>query len=166
MLVRRKPAPPPEADAIKVDCSEQLILPGLVNTHTHTGMSFFRNLLEDLSSPDWFRYEQEAERFLSQEDIYWAALLGAYELLRQGVTTTADRFSHMDIIVSALDHAGLRAIVAPSLVDRDADARKQQTLDLLEQYGSSGDGLIHVGPRSCRTGFVQYRTPALDSKPS
>jgi len=160
-------APPADADATKIDCSERLILPGLVNTHTHTSMSFFRNLLEDLSSLDWFRYEQEAERFLSQEDIYWAALLGAYELLRQGVTTTADRFSHMDVIVTALAHAGLRAIVAPSLVDRDAAARKQQTLDLLEQYGPRGDGLIHVGlgpvgPDSCSTELLHWTRTQAD----
>ena len=95
-------APPPHTQATVVDCTDQIILPGLVNSHTHTGMSYFRNLLEDMDSADWFRYELQAEKYLTREDIYWAALLGAYELLRQGVTTIADRFSHMDVIVEAL----------------------------------------------------------------
>ena len=75
MLVRRKRLLHPKLMSPKLIVRNGLILPGLINTHTHTGMSFFRNLLEDLSSLDWFRYEQEAERFLSREDIYWAALL-------------------------------------------------------------------------------------------
>ena len=106
-------APPPDADATKIDCSERLILPGLVNTHTHTGMSFFRNLLEDLSSLDWFQYEQEAERFLSQEDIYWAALLGAYELLRQGEQNGVRgdiRQPHRAGIVSGLPEEHMRGM--------------------------------------------------------
>src|SRR5260221_5087255 len=117
-------APAPASDAAVHNCSDRLILPGLINTHTHTGMSFFRNLLEDLPSADWFRYELEAERYLTPDDIYRAALLGAYEMIRQGVTTIADRFSHMDRIVAALEHAGIRAIVAPSLVDREVEHRQ------------------------------------------
>jgi 5-methylthioadenosine/S-adenosylhomocysteine deaminase len=160
-------APPPAPGAIIHDCSDRIIMPGLVNTHTHTGMSYFRNLLEDLSSADWFRYELAAERYLTAEDVYWAALLGAYELLRQGVTTIADRFSHMDIIVEALAHAGLRAVVAPSLVDREAETRKQQTLALLERYQPQADGLIRVGlgpvgPDTCSTELLRWTRSQAD----
>src|SRR5689334_14473445 len=102
-------APPPASGSTIHECTDRVVMPGLVNTHTHTGMSFFRGLLEDLPSADWFRYELDAERYLSPDDIYWAALLGAYEIIRQGVTTIADRFSHMDRIIAALEHAGIRA---------------------------------------------------------
>jgi 5-methylthioadenosine/S-adenosylhomocysteine deaminase len=160
-------APLPTSEATVLDCTDRIIMPGLVNAHTHTGMTYFRNLLEDLPSTDWFDYEQNAERYLTREDIYWAALLGAYELLRQGVTTTADRFSHMEVIVEALEQAGLRAIIAPSLVDRDAEVRKQQALSLLERYGSHGDGLIHaglgpVGPDTCSTELLRWTRAQAD----
>ncbi|MCZ7575357.1 MAG: amidohydrolase [Ardenticatenaceae bacterium] len=160
-------APSPVGDTIVHDCSDRVILPGLVNTHTHTGMSYFRNLLEDLPSPEWFQHELEAERHLTPDDIYWAALLGAYELLRMGVTTTADRFSHMRSIVPALEHAGLRAIVAPSLVDSNAEARQRESLSLLEQYGARGDGLIRVGlgpvgPDTCSTGLLRWTRAQAD----
>jgi 5-methylthioadenosine/S-adenosylhomocysteine deaminase len=130
-------------------------------------MTYFRNLLEDMPSVDWFRFESDAEKYLSREDIYWAALLGAYELLRQGVTTIADRFSHMDVIVEALLHAGIRAVVAPSLVDRDAESRKTQTLELLEEYGARNDGLIQVGlgpvgPDSCSTELLRWTRQQAD----
>lgn len=154
-------APSPSSDSISHDCGGLLVMPGLVNTHTHTGMTYFRNLLEDLPSIDWFRYELEAERYLTQDDLYWVALLGAYELLRQGVTTTADRFSHMSVLARALSDAGLRAVVAQSLVERDANMRKQHALDLLEQYGVSGDGLIQaglgpVGPDTCSAELLHW----------
>jgi 5-methylthioadenosine/S-adenosylhomocysteine deaminase len=159
------PAPAPGAEIH--DCSTRIIMPGLINTHTHSGMSFFRNLLEDLPSADWFRYELEAERYLTPDDIYWAALLGAYEMIRQGITTIADRFSHMDRVAGALDHAGIRAIVAPSLVDRDVEQRKRQTLELLDRYGTQGDGLIHVGlgpvgPDTCSTELLRWTREQAD----
>jgi 5-methylthioadenosine/S-adenosylhomocysteine deaminase len=157
----------PGPNAETIDCRDHLVLPGLINSHTHTGMTYFRNLLEDLPPADWFHYELEAEQLMSREDVYWAALLGAYEMLRQGVTTIADRFSHMDVIVEALAHAGIRAIVAPSLVDRDAGARKRQALALLEQFGVDGDGLIHVGlgpvgPDTCSTELLRWTREQAD----
>ncbi len=160
-------APPPTPGAAIHDCTDRIVMPGLVNTHTHTGMSFFRGLLEDLPSADWFRYELDAERYLTPDDIYWAALLGAYEMIRQGVTTIADRFSHMDRIAGALEHAGIRAVVAPSLVDRDAEHRQRQAIDLLERYGVDGDGLIHVGlgpvgPDTCSTELLRWTRQQAD----
>lgn len=159
--------PASEGDTVTIDCRGRLVLPGLVNSHTHSGMTYFRNLLEDLSPSDWFRYELQAEQLMSREDVYWAALLGAFEMLRQGVTTIADRFSHMDVVVEALAHAGIRAVVAPSLVDRDAETRKQQALALLEQYGVEGDGLIHVGlgpvgPDTCSTELLRWTREQAD----
>jgi 5-methylthioadenosine/S-adenosylhomocysteine deaminase len=55
-------APEPADGAIIREYPDRIILPGLVNTHTHIGMSLFRNLLEDLPSSDWFTHELEAER--------------------------------------------------------------------------------------------------------
>ena len=160
-------APAPAPDSELFDCHDRIVLPGLVNAHTHTGMTYFRNLLEDLPSADWFAYELAAERRLTREDVYWAALLGAYEMVRQGITTIADRFSHMDVIAEALAHAGLRAVIAPSLVDRDAAARQQQTLTLLERYGVDGEGLIHVGlgpvgPDTCSTELLRWTRQQAD----
>lgn len=160
-------APPPLAGAHVQDCSDRIILPGLVNTHTHVGMTLFRGLLEDLPSSEWFAHELMAEGYLTTEDIYWAAQLGAYELLRQGVTTVADRFSQMAVIVEALEHAGLRATVAPSLVDREAAARQRQTLELLERYGTHGDGLIRVGigpvgPDTCSADLLLWTRAQAD----
>jgi 5-methylthioadenosine/S-adenosylhomocysteine deaminase len=161
-------APPPAPDARIHDCAGCIIMPGLVNAHTHTGMTYLRNLLEDMPSADWFQREQHAERYMTRDDVYWSALLGAYEMLRQGITTCADRFSHGDKLIQALSHAGIRAIVAPSLVDRDAEIRKQQIIDLIERYGVNGDGLIHVGfgpvgPDTCSAELLQW-TRALADK--
>ena len=49
-------APSPAPGAVLFDCQDRIVLPGLVNTHTHAGMTYFRNLLEDLPSADWFSY--------------------------------------------------------------------------------------------------------------
>ena len=165
--VAKAPKPPVGSHIINV--AERIVMPGLVNTHTHTGMSYFRNLLEDLSSPAWFEREQIAERYLSSTDAYWAALLGTYEMLRQGVTTIADRFSHADQVAAALQHAGIRAILAPSLVNHDSANRKRQTLALIEQYGTDGTGLLTiglgpVGPDTCDTELLQWVRQQADKQ--
>src|SRR5947209_8454890 len=76
-----------------IDLPERLLMPGLVNTHTHSAMTYLRGLLDDLPSAEWFRREQVLEAKLTSEDCYWSALLCCCELIRNGVTCVADRFS-------------------------------------------------------------------------
>ncbi len=86
------------------------LIPGMVNSHAHTAMTLLRGTAEDLNAVDWFNkriwiYEQS----LSPRDVYVGSLIGAAEMLLNGVTCTADHYFAMDQAWSAFDQAGLRA---------------------------------------------------------
>ncbi|MFW6113075.1 MAG: amidohydrolase [Thermodesulfobacteriota bacterium] len=102
-----------------VDVGGALVLPGLVNTHCHAPMVWFRGLADDLPLQDWLHHKIfPAERgWLDREKVYWGALLAAAEMIRGGITTVADGYFYEAEVRRAFQDAGLRAVVAQGLVD-------------------------------------------------
>jgi 5-methylthioadenosine/S-adenosylhomocysteine deaminase len=103
----------------RLDVQGALVLPGLVNTHTHAPMVWFRGLADDLSLAQWlnnFIFPAEAG-WLDGDRVYWGTLLAAAELIRGGVTTVADGYFYETEVRRALGTAGLRAVAAQGVVD-------------------------------------------------
>jgi 5-methylthioadenosine/S-adenosylhomocysteine deaminase len=102
-----------------VDVSDGLLMPGLVNGHTHLPMTMFRGLADDLPLDTWLQqYIWPSEReFLSPDHVRWGTLLGAAEMLRGGVTTFCDMYFYEDDVAVAAREAGLRGIVAQGFLD-------------------------------------------------
>jgi 5-methylthioadenosine/S-adenosylhomocysteine deaminase len=116
---------------------EQILLPGLVNTHTHIPMWLFRGLTEDVPRGEWLAERMRPlEARVTPADLRVGALAGCLELLLNGVTTTADRYGYMDSVAPAIESSGLRAIVAYSLYDRSAAEGLRATQNLIERYGT------------------------------
>ena len=143
-----------------IDAGDHLVLPGLVNVHTHTAMTYQRGLIEDLTPRQWFARTAALEAQMSEDDLYWSALLGCYEMIRSGVTCIADRFSHMDVIGEAIDASGLRAILGPSLYDIDRRASLPDAVALVKRWGTSPTtriscGLAPVGPDTSSRGLLE-----------
>ena len=91
-----------------------LVLPGLVNTHTHAAMTLFRGLADDLPLKDWLEkhiFPAEA-RFIDPETVYWGTLLACAEMIRSGTTTLADGYFCLDGSARAVDQSGMRAVLA------------------------------------------------------
>ncbi|MBI4796520.1 MAG: amidohydrolase [Deltaproteobacteria bacterium] len=102
-----------------LDAQGGLVLPGLVNTHTHAAMVWFRGLADDLPLHQWlhdFIFPAEL-RWLDGEKVFWGTLLAAAELIRGGVTTVADSYFYEAEARRALGEAGLRAVAAQGVVD-------------------------------------------------
>ena len=102
-----------------IDASNALVMPGLVNGHTHLPMTMFRGLADDLPLDVWLQqYIWPSEReFLSADHTRWGTLLGAAEMLRGGVTTFCDMYFYEDDVAAAAHDAGLRGIVAQGFLD-------------------------------------------------
>ena len=74
-----------------IDGTRRLVIPGLINAHTHTYMSMMRNVADDLSFTDWlFGTIEPIEDRLEPEDSYWASLLSQMEMIRSGTTCFND----------------------------------------------------------------------------
>ena len=110
------------AAAETVDARGGIVMPGLVNTHTHLPMTLFRGLADDLPLAAWLeKHIFPAERAaLHPETVRWGALLACAEMILSGTTTCADGYFHVDAVAQAVQAAGLRAVLAQGVIDRPA----------------------------------------------
>ena len=102
-----------------IDARGFLVMPGLVNTHTHGAMTLFRGLADDLPLKTWleqFIFPAE-KRFVNPDSVFWGTLLACAEMMMSGTTTFADGYFHMDEAVKAVDLAGMRAVICQGVLD-------------------------------------------------
>lgn len=117
------------------DMDGDLIMPGMVNNHTHLPMSLFRGLGEDVDDR-LFRYILPLERALVSPDLVTIGTsLSALELIMGGVTTVADMYYFEEQIGEVLDLAGLRGVLGQTLANFDAPDHKSmdEAFDRLDQ---------------------------------
>jgi 5-methylthioadenosine/S-adenosylhomocysteine deaminase len=103
----------------QIDARGCLVLPGLINTHTHAAMVLFRGLADDLPLMTWLTehiFPAEA-RFVNEDMVYWAAKLAAAEMILAGITCVADGYFHENAAAEAFCEAGLRAVAAQGIID-------------------------------------------------
>ena len=149
----------PQIDEIDVDkiidATGKILLPGLINTHTHLSMTLFRGLADDLSLDSWLNdHIWPMEANLNGNYCYIGALLGAVELIKSGTTTFSDMYFYMEDVARAVDEAGIRAVLSYGMIDfGDEERRKneiRENLTLFENCNGMADGRIKVffGPHS------------------
>ncbi len=101
-----------------VDCLGKVLMPGLVNTHTHVPMTLLRGLADDLRLDVWLMgYMMPVEReFVSPEFVRLGTSLACAEMIRSGVTTFADMYYFEDHVAKATADAGMRALCSQSVM--------------------------------------------------
>jgi 5-methylthioadenosine/S-adenosylhomocysteine deaminase len=101
-----------------IDAHGALILPGLINAHTHMSMSLFRGLADDLSLDDWLnKYIFPAEhRYVTRDFVTWSTRLSMLEMLRGGTTTVADMYYFEEDVAEAMKGAGMRGVLGETLI--------------------------------------------------
>ena len=99
------------------------ILPGLVNTHTHVPMVFFRGLADDLPLMDWLNnHIFPAERkYVNREMVYTGALLGIAEMLLSGTTTFCDGYFYESSVARGALESGIRCVAGMGFLDADVE---------------------------------------------
>ncbi|MCL6582538.1 MAG: amidohydrolase [bacterium] len=132
-----------------------LIMPGLVNAHTHAAMTLFRGLADDLPLMDWLQgYIFPAERKLSDSLVYAGTQLACLEMLLSGTTTFCDMYLFEKSAAQAARDMNMRAVVGEVLYDFPSpnygplEAGFRYTEELIQQW--QGDSLIYpaVEPHS------------------
>ena len=138
-----------------IDAEGKILLPGLINTHTHLSMTLFRGLADDLSLDSWLNdHIWPMEANLNGEYCYIGALLGAIELIKSGTTTFSDMYFYMEDVARAVDDAGIRAVLSYGMIDfSDAERREAEIKENMALYNACNgmaDGRIKVflGPHS------------------
>ena len=147
----------------------KLLIPGLINTHTHSYMSLFRNHADDLPFEDWlFKRILPLEDKLTSEDAYWGALLSCAEMIKTGTTCFSDMHMFKHQILKAVNKSGMRAVLSRGLVGSfannvlDDGSRIQDALEDISLYQTRfNDGLVtfFLAPHAvytCDAGYLRY----------
>lgn len=146
----------PRKDADEtINGEKKVLMPGIVNTHTHLSMSLLRGLADDLPLDTWLNdHIWPVEANLTGEYCYAGALLSCIEMIKSGTTTFNDMYFFMDHVAKAVDEAGLRGMLCHGMIDLgDEEKRKEEfkeTMRIIEKCHDTADGRINVafGPHA------------------
>jgi 5-methylthioadenosine/S-adenosylhomocysteine deaminase len=142
-----------------IDAKGKLIIPGLINGHTHIPMVLLRGLIDDVVLDDWLRkyiFPAEAKN-VNEDFVRWGSRLGLAEMIRSGTTTFADMYYFEDAEAEETKAAGLRGFLGETWIDFPAPDNKSEAemAAYTEKYLKKwqGDPLIHasVAPHSIYT---------------
>ena len=102
-----------------IKATDKLVMPGLINSHTHAAMSLFRGLADDLPLDKWLNtYIFPVEKaFVNEEFTYWGTLLAGWEMITSGTTCFADGYFCEDAAVKACLDLGIRGFLAQGIID-------------------------------------------------
>ena len=117
-----------------IDAKEGLVMPGLINGHTHAAMSLFRGLADDLPLMEWLNnYIFPVESKMDADFVFTGTLLACAEMIMSGTTTFCDMYLFEEEVARAAKMAGMRSLVGEVLYDFDSP-----------NYGPVENGLIYT----------------------
>ena len=164
----------------RIDKGDAIVMPGLINTHTHAAMSLFRGIADDMNLQDWLtRFIFPAEKKnVSPEMVRWGTRLACVEMIRGGITTFTDMYYFEDTVAATAKEAGMRGVLGETIIGfpvNDAPT-PAKALKLAEGFIRTfhNDPLIvpAVAPhapytnsdetlKACRMLAVHYKAPLL-----
>jgi 5-methylthioadenosine/S-adenosylhomocysteine deaminase len=142
-----------------IDADRCLVMPGLINCHTHAAMTCFRGIADDLSLMDWLNnyiFPAEAKN-VDRELAYWGSMLACAEMIKSGTTTFCDMYIFEDETAMAAHRAGMRCLLGEVLFDFPSPNFKtpkeglQYTRTLLEKWADDPLVNIFVEPHALYT---------------
>lgn len=153
-----------------INGSGKMLMPGLVNAHTHAAMSLLRNCADDLLFDEWlFKRIMPLEDKLDGSAVYWGTMLSIMEMLRSGTTTFIDMYYFLDDIARAVAETGIRAVLSRGLTcDADdpsvGEAKLREAIDVYKRWNNERINFMIAphAPYTCDDGF--QREVALEAR--
>lgn len=137
-----------------IDAQGKVVMPGLINTHTHIPMSIFRDTLDGYGLQEWLNDKiWPMEDKLNDEDVYYASLLSCIEMIKSGTTCFNDQYFMTDSIIKAVLETGLRTHCTRTLMDISGgmEERLKELEELINNYKDNEIVTINVGVHSLYT---------------
>jgi 5-methylthioadenosine/S-adenosylhomocysteine deaminase len=142
-----------------LDATDSVVVPGLVNAHTHAAMTLLRGYADDKPLEKWLQEDiWPAEAALDPADVRAGTDLALLEMIRSGTTAFGDMYFHVGEVVDAVVEAGLRARVGHGIVTVGKDVETahddvEEGLDVAREFDGAADGRIRtaVMPHSLTT---------------
>jgi len=135
----------------KIDAKGDIIMPGLINTHTHLAMSIFRGVADDAILGEWlseYIFPLE-DKFVNKDSAYWGSLLACAEMILSGTTAFCDMYFFEKETGRAAEKIGMRGVIGEGIAtvaNKDKEIWKKKrtlSLELMKKFKNSN--LISVG---------------------
>ncbi|WP_400163744.1 amidohydrolase [Brevibacillus sp. TJ4] len=147
-----------------IDQKGNYVLPGLINTHGHAGMSLLRSYADDLPLQQWLQDKMwPMEGQFTGEHVKWGTHLSLIEMIRTGTTTFVDMYDHMDEVAKAVQESGMRARLCRGMIglcsEEERKAKLQDATQFAKDWHNQADGRITVmmaphAPYTCTPDFI------------
>ena len=144
-----KDRPAGDFDAVR-DMSGKLLMPGLVNTHSHTSMTLMRGVGSDKNLQDWlFNSIFPIEAKLREQDIWAGSALAFAEMISTGTTSVTDMYFYPPLICQLAEQVGIKmntndAVTVPGELDDVAESKIQRAVKLYNDWNEKAGGRIKV----------------------
>lgn len=145
-----------------IDANNKIVMPGLVNTHSHVPMSIFRETIEGYNLQDWLTKKiWPMEDKLTSEDIYYASVLSFIEMIRTGTTTINDMYAETQSIIKAAKQTGIRLQTTRTLMniagEEDGEKRIKEFEKILNDPDLKDEKItFNVGIHGLYTSNTKY----------
>lgn len=157
---------PGHSEALEVIHADGMVaMPGLINTHTHAAMTFFRGAAEDVPVDAWFNDRiWPMEVNVVERDVYLGTMVAIAEMIECGVTTFADHYFHMDRAAEAVRESGIRADLGSAFFGSQGRQGLADSVAFAERWHGAADGRIttSVAPHAPYTVDDDLLTAAAD----
>lgn len=148
------------------DLAGRVVIPGLINTHTHAAMTLLRGYADDMALMEWLEKKiWPFEAHLTPDDVYIGALVACAEMIRSGTTVFADMYFHMEGVAKAVAESGIRASLSRGLIGTAAPAGEddealREAVRFCERWQGEANGRITTclaphAPYTCPPPFLE-----------
>ncbi len=125
-----------EADFV-VDASDKIVMPGLVNTHTHAAMTLLRGYADDMELQPWLEKKiWPAEARLTPELVYWGTRLACLEMIKTGTLIFNDMYFYMEEVAKAVEDCGMKALLGYGMIDLFSEEKREEEIKKTEDFVS------------------------------
>ncbi|MFX0184601.1 MAG: amidohydrolase family protein [Candidatus Hodarchaeota archaeon] len=151
----------------KIDATGKVILPGLINSHTHLAMNLLKGYADDMKLQEWLEKKiWPFESKLTSDDIEFGARLGTLEAIASGSTTLNSMYHHSDREAKAIADLGLRAVIGHVCFSWRKDADYKKTIDTIDKFHGFKEDRIRcsIDPHASYTVDYDFLQQLIDLK--
>lgn len=141
-----------------IDAENKIIIPGLINCHTHLGMSIFRSTNDNLNLNDWLNNKiWPIEDKLTDDDMYYTSLLSCIEMIKTGTTLSNDMYFNCEGVLKAIKDSKIRCLFSRCVMDSD-NKGEERFNEFIKLYNETDNPLIRwsVAPHAFYTCSKEY----------
>ena len=140
------------SDCMQIDGTGKVVMPGLINTHTHVAMALLRGISDDVPLMEWLeQHIWPVEARMGYQEVFDGARLGILEMLMGGTTTFVDMYPYEEAVAQAAESAGIRALVTPCPMDFRMEHFENDWRQVQKRFSDSRLVTMWMGPHAIYT---------------